>query len=596
MTRGRSLALGAKTPWKGVESVRYDDAGMPRTQPTGRAPPSPTGVAPPPESSVAPSTLTRTHLEAALRHLEQGHRGGAYAALLEAFQSACVPEVAALVERAAIAFTAGSTISAKTQKAFVATWLERARVRKPSQARWLLASLEELIRARRGSLVVACLDELAQVRDDPSLAPTACALLALDMGFTPAKVHSRLFKMIVAARDPRSIAVLERLAADAERDLVATPSVRTEPTNRSLLERIPKAVAAVRAALGSAPPFDAGIQAVLAAVQRTLEAPPPEAAAEEAATPDVADGLLAAVLADLDDDAARHVWADALLAREDPRGELTALQLARNPRHAAKIKALIQKHWRRWVGAIAPAIVASTVEFDRGLLVACTTDVRRKGSAVAVFSHPGWAGVRRIRMKSFGMLSSTMTHLEAALELEQGSLEALETVVLPRLARLEVVEFGSFGMTMAAGVPTGRGMKALAKTRGLPALRELMLRLRDSEYIGSGFATRGPQAYAWVTAAPWASQLTDLGVGACWDRWAPAQLQPWLEFAASMPSLARLHLLDRATLVVDPRARTMRLADISPPHSEFARLTESAREFASGVSFVFEASPSPTDA
>ena len=79
------------------------------------------------------------------------------------------------------------------------------------------------------------------------------------------------------------------------------------------------------------------------------------------AAPSDEERLFAAVLADLDDDAARQVWADALLARQDPRGELIALQLAKSPKHAAKIKALTQKHWRSWVGALALGAAMGTI-------------------------------------------------------------------------------------------------------------------------------------------------------------------------------------------------------------------------------------------
>lgn len=569
---------------------------MARTRPKVPAPlPNPATAGPeaPRDPNRASSTPAQIHLEAALEHVGKGHRSAAYAALLEAFRIARAPEIAAVVDRAAVVFTAGQEIAAKTQKAFVASWLERARARKPYEVRWLLGQLDGLIRAHRGTLVAACLDELAGLKDDPSVTTLACSFVARDGGTVNfgswGKVLSRLFKSIVASGDPRAIVALEALAEDAARDLVATPFVRTPSTNQELIERIPKALGALRASPSPETPLDQATRAVLEALSRALEAPAPEAEDKTAAAPSDDARLFAAVLADLDDDAARQVWADALLAREDPRGELIALQLARSPKHDAKIKKLVQKHWRNWVGALAPAIVASSLEIDRGLLVACTTDVRRKGAAVAVFNHPGWAGVRRLTMKSFGLLTSAMTHLEEAYKLEDGSLEALDKATLPRLATLEVVEYGSYGGTMQGGAPTSRGMKALAKTRGLPALRALMLRLCEREYTGNGFATRGPKEYAWVTGAPWSSQLTDLGVGTRWYTWESGQLKPWLELATSLPTLARLHLLsDDSTLVLDVRARKARLADIPPQHAYFAQQTENARTLASNIGFAFD--------
>lgn len=570
---------------------------MARTRPKG---PNPTTPAADAEASAElrgtsteSSATARVQLEAALEHVLEGRRSAAYTALLESYQLTRASEVADLVERAAIAFTKGQELTAKTQQAFVAAWLERARARKPYEVRWLLGQLDGLIRAHRGTLVAACLDELAGLKDDPSVTMPACAFVALDGGTVNfgswGKVLSRLFKLIVASRDPRAVGSLEALAEGAARDLAATPFVRTPSTNQELIERIPKALDQLRAGPSPDGPLDDATRAALERLALALEAPPPEAEGSGTSASSDEDRLFAAVLADLDDDAARQVWADALLAREDPRGELIALQLARSPKHDAKIKKLVQKHWRSWVGALAPAIVASTVEIDRGLVVACTTDVRRKGAAVAVFHHPGWAGVRRITMKSFGLLTSAMTHLEEAWKLEDGSLEALDKATLPRLATLEVVEYGAYGGTMQGGAPDSRGMKALAKTRGLPALRALMLRLSEREYTGRGFTARGPKEYAWVTGAPWSPQLTDLGVGTRWYTWEANQLRPWLELAASMPALARLHLLsDDATLVLDVRARSVRLADIPPQHAYFVQQTETARTFASSIGFAFD--------
>jgi uncharacterized protein (TIGR02996 family) len=557
---------------------------MPRTRP-----PNPSAA----EPEASRPALLAHYLREALDQTTQGRRGAAYSTLLEAFRLRRAPEIAEIVERAAVAFAKGPDLEGKTQKALVENWLERARAREPYEARWLLGQLEGLIRAHKGSLVSACLDELGGLKDDPSMTSLACSFAAIDGGTVNfgswGKVLSRLFKLVVASGDLRALPALEALAADAQRDLKAQPFVRTPSTNQELIERIPKALAALRASATPHAPLDEATRATLGELARVLDAPPPEVDRGARSAPSDDERLFAAVLADLDDDAARQVWADALLARADPRGELIALQLARSPKHEARIKKLVQKHWRGWVGALAPAIVASSVEIDRGLLVACTTDVRRKGAATAVFGRPGWAGVRRITMKSYGLLTSAMTHLESALVLQDASLEALDEANLPRLATLEVVEDGSYGSSMRAGAPTSRGMKALAKTRGLPALRVLLLRLSEDEYTGAGFATRGPREYAWVTAAPWAPQLAELGVGTRWYTWKPSQLESWLGFAAALPALTLLHLLsDDATLVVDLRARALRLADIPKQHAYFAERIGTARAFAHKVGLAFE--------
>jgi uncharacterized protein (TIGR02996 family) len=72
--------------------------------------------------------------------------------------------------------------------------------------------------------------------------------------------------------------------------------------------------------------------------------------------------LYEAVYAAPDDDAPRHVLADALLERGDPRGELIALQLAatRDPRRERE---LLEHHAASWAGGVA---AAGAVVFERG--------------------------------------------------------------------------------------------------------------------------------------------------------------------------------------------------------------------------------------
>ena len=62
--------------------------------------------------------------------------------------------------------------------------------------------------------------------------------------------------------------------------------------------------------------------------------------------------LIAAILADPDDDAPRAVYADWLTERGDPRGELITVQLAKKqtPALKARADALLAKHKKAWVG------------------------------------------------------------------------------------------------------------------------------------------------------------------------------------------------------------------------------------------------------
>jgi uncharacterized protein (TIGR02996 family) len=150
--------------------------------------------------------------------------------------------------------------------------------------------------------------------------------------------------------------------------------------------------------------------------------------------------LLAQVYSDPAADGPRLVYADWLLQRGDPRGELVALQLSGiNPRRA---KQLVKSHARQWLGPIA-SIVREPV-FERGFLAACTVEAET-AQARALLLHPSWATVTRIvtyephplespAMKSLrcarGLIISDIAKLAA--RKEPLGIEALEQVVVNR--------------------------------------------------------------------------------------------------------------------------------------------------------------------
>jgi uncharacterized protein (TIGR02996 family) len=87
--------------------------------------------------------------------------------------------------------------------------------------------------------------------------------------------------------------------------------------------------------------------------------------------------LIAAILAAPDDDAPRLVYADWLLERGDPRGELIVVQceLARtswtSPRHAvlaARSRALLAAHRRRWDEVARRLVPGGAFDFRRGMI------------------------------------------------------------------------------------------------------------------------------------------------------------------------------------------------------------------------------------
>jgi uncharacterized protein (TIGR02996 family) len=173
--------------------------------------------------------------------------------------------------------------------------------------------------------------------------------------------------------------------------------------------------------------------------------------------------LLAAVVADPDDDAARLVLSDALLARGDPRGELIAVQcqLARLddrdpawPKLARRQARLLKAHAARW----AAPFETSAVTFRRGFVERLTVGaVELMGSAgflarepveavetnanlPALFGSPVVRRLRELRLWAdhdlVGLASSTLPRLER-LRLTSGQAEAL--LALPLAARLRAL-------------------------------------------------------------------------------------------------------------------------------------------------------------
>ena len=494
-----------------------------------------------------------------LTDVEAGKRRAAYEVALAAWRETHAPELAMLVERAAIAFTTSEPLPTKAQKARVEAWLARARTREPYEARWLLEELRPLVEGRKGSIVAACLDELVTMKDDPSLTLAACTLLALPGGAvafgTWGKVLTRMFKLIGSCCDVRAIPRLEALAAE-------TPS--REGHTDSALEFVRERTPALFETLRAVPVRALGADdlAVVASCMAALDRPLPAAAAEASPTGS-ADALFEAVLAAPDDDQARAVWADALQEAGDPRGELIALQLAAatNEKAAKSAQKLIAKHWRTWVGALAPAIVATSVEFERGLLDACTTDVRRKSVATAIFDHPHWASVRRITFKGWGQLAPGMQRLEEAHGVPESGLAALAKTEFPALRVLSIkADPGDQPDDgMLDGAPASRGMKALAATKGLPALRSLHLSNMMREWTRRQFRERVPGDYAWIARTPFGGQLESFGLNAPWPNWNRGQWAEYLAIVAAMPKLREYRITYEGTLVLSLRERSVRL-------------------------------------
>jgi uncharacterized protein (TIGR02996 family) len=109
----------------------------------------------------------------------------------------------------------------------------------------------------------------------------------------------------------------------------------------------------------------------------------------------VIDELFAAIYANPDDDAPRHVLADHLSDRGDPRGEFISLQLARGRKRIglARELELLQAHAAEWLGPLAPVIDVPHSRFERGFLAQAAIARNTKKLLRVLSPEPAWATV-----------------------------------------------------------------------------------------------------------------------------------------------------------------------------------------------------------
>ena len=291
-------------------------------------------------------------------------------------------------------------------------------------------------------------------------------LAAID---TPTKfvaVVDRFATLTASPDDPRATAGLV--------DLLATmPFDWWIPSREVFYDRVAAAIADARAlpALRRIADAPMGENADTRALQSRLAAeaiariPIPAPDAQAAAMLARLRGAAPADLAPLwhevarvrDDDGPRHVLADALIERGDPRGEMIALQLAGTSRAENLSLRLINRHWQSWLGELLVLVTRRGTAFRRGFL----DDIR-----IGMLRTPAWAFERLPAHRELAVVRTVRANQIAPVDF------ARFVAALPPLDGLGVVG-PDFAAPLAAARPTWPvRVLEYAHTPGHATLRE----------------------------------------------------------------------------------------------------------------------------
>ncbi|MER2563611.1 MAG: TIGR02996 domain-containing protein [Myxococcaceae bacterium] len=286
-----------------------------------------------------------TQLERAAKALEKTPEK-ALQALIAAWAERPLPEVAALVERFEAAFP--SPAFDGDTKAFT----KLAKQAGPHD----VGTLARAIVAGKTADTLTRLEALRAFRDDPRVSQALLELVKLvpwtSNGARP--VWTKTFDLITRIADPRFLELAPKLPAEW----------KFRENQREWMQlQLGRAVEAVTATRAKTPvaPLTKPEAKALDELSARLKPRKKSSQQNDAAT------LLAAISANPDDDAARLVYADWCLERQDPHGEFITLQFKANKtKEESKREAELQKkHGAAWLGALAK-VTLKDVTFRRG--------------------------------------------------------------------------------------------------------------------------------------------------------------------------------------------------------------------------------------
>jgi uncharacterized protein (TIGR02996 family) len=530
--RPGALAMSLQTPRtlsdRDVTLLRSAVGGAPpKPKPVTAKPAKPTKTTqttPPAQIAVGQGDLARAQAQ-----LAAGDVTGALDALLAAWAVTKAAAIADLIDALGEHVARALPPIATGKKQLDSAWRDVGDQLRPADVPRLLAAFEH----GSAKQIEDWLEVLERFPLDPRMCPVAIETSVRFVASSAGPTRTRAFRLAERIADGRCIPQIEKLRKR-----------RSDAWNWSeLLERVGK----MQNKFAPPPPLAAGDKPAIAAlgkdIARLAKGPPPDAAAlARAASPASDDGarLLAEVLAQPDDDAARLVYADFLQQQGDPRGELIALQLQPElPRaQQQRVRELLGEpaNIARWLGPLAA--VVEEPEFERGFLARCKVAFATAKQRSELLAHPLWATVRAIECSEPAIAASpAMRSLHEVRGLDIAGIATLAAHPTPLpIEALRAIPFRSFsrhpyGEDPQNDVPRWAPVLAIGALTKLRAV-ELDVGWETVDTLGVG-----PGSYLWLLESRLGQQLTEVAFD--FGRSTP-QLADWLDVFRERPRLERL--------------------------------------------------------
>jgi uncharacterized protein (TIGR02996 family) len=304
------------------------------------------------------------------------------------------PSVAALIERLGLLVDETAPAPSGKPKALHAAWMSAAERPRPSAIGPLLASL------RDGKLadVEARIEAMLDWTPDPRVAAAMITLSKDYMLGARDRLWRAVYDVLVDHADPRVADYLR-----SRHDRLSGPQILHRPRveGRELLRVFEAFEAAVAAPTDLTRDRWEQVEAIERALAERLEAKLDEARRDA----ELERGLVEAIVADWDADEPRLIYADWLQAREDPRGEFIALDVALA--RGKSVKGAREKYYKAHEAALfgpLASVAGWRHGFERGLLVKLQVHTRKGGLDVpedrrrAIVSDLRWATIRELEV------------------------------------------------------------------------------------------------------------------------------------------------------------------------------------------------------